>query len=303
MSWHILGAGSLGSLWACRLARAGLPVTLLLRNPERLSAYRALGALQLIEQGQSQSYALLAETLDSHTPIRRLLLACKAYDAASAVAAIKPRLSHDSQLLLLQNGLGSQDQVQALVPDTPCVLVSSTEGAYQPAPFQVVFAGQGQNWLGTAPPSHAPQWLAELQQAAIPHQWCADMPTRLWRKLALNCAINPLTVLKDCRNGGLAEYPAEVAALCQEMTQVLNLCGQAAAAEQLLTQVQQVIAGTAQNYSSMYQDVSHSRRTEIHYLLGHLCRTADQHLCSVPHLKTLYSDLKQHLAQRGLPSH
>ncbi|MBF3221213.1 2-dehydropantoate 2-reductase N-terminal domain-containing protein, partial [Pseudomonas aeruginosa] len=26
MTWHILGAGSLGSLWAARLGRAGLPV-------------------------------------------------------------------------------------------------------------------------------------------------------------------------------------------------------------------------------------------------------------------------------------
>ncbi|NWE50474.1 2-dehydropantoate 2-reductase N-terminal domain-containing protein, partial [Pseudomonas gingeri] len=30
--WHVLGAGSLGSLWATRLARAGLPVTLILRD-------------------------------------------------------------------------------------------------------------------------------------------------------------------------------------------------------------------------------------------------------------------------------
>ncbi|MBW6116123.1 2-dehydropantoate 2-reductase N-terminal domain-containing protein, partial [Pseudomonas aeruginosa] len=31
MTWHILGAGSLGSLWAARLGRAGLPVRLILR--------------------------------------------------------------------------------------------------------------------------------------------------------------------------------------------------------------------------------------------------------------------------------
>lgn len=30
-TWHILGAGSLGTLWATRLARAGLPVRLILR--------------------------------------------------------------------------------------------------------------------------------------------------------------------------------------------------------------------------------------------------------------------------------
>ena len=31
-TWHILGAGSLGGLWAARLARAGLPVRLILRD-------------------------------------------------------------------------------------------------------------------------------------------------------------------------------------------------------------------------------------------------------------------------------
>ena len=33
VTWHILGAGSMGMLWATRLARAGLPVKLILRTP------------------------------------------------------------------------------------------------------------------------------------------------------------------------------------------------------------------------------------------------------------------------------
>ena len=36
-TWHILGAGSLGTLWATRLARAGLPVKLILRDAARLA--------------------------------------------------------------------------------------------------------------------------------------------------------------------------------------------------------------------------------------------------------------------------
>jgi len=38
-TWHVLGAGSLGTLWATRLARAGLPVRLILRDQARLQAY------------------------------------------------------------------------------------------------------------------------------------------------------------------------------------------------------------------------------------------------------------------------
>lgn len=76
-TWHVLGAGSLGTLWATRLARAGLPVRLVLRNEARLQAYRSAGGLTLMEQGQAQSYPIPGETADNPEPIRRLLLACK----------------------------------------------------------------------------------------------------------------------------------------------------------------------------------------------------------------------------------
>lgn len=53
-----------------------------------------------------------------------------------------------------------------------------------------------------------PAWLADLRQAGIAHDWSLDILSRLWRKLALNCAINPLTVLHDCRNGETARAPS-----------------------------------------------------------------------------------------------
>ena len=54
VTWHILGAGSMGMLWATRLTRAGLPVKLILRNAERRQAYKAAQGLTLIEDEDSQ---------------------------------------------------------------------------------------------------------------------------------------------------------------------------------------------------------------------------------------------------------
>ena len=105
--WHILGAGSLGTLWAARLARAGVPVRLILRNEARLADYRAGQGLTLFEQGVEQTYPVVGETPDSPDPIHRLLVACKAYDAQSAIAQLHPRLAPDAELILLQIGLGS----------------------------------------------------------------------------------------------------------------------------------------------------------------------------------------------------
>ncbi|MCF7533147.1 putative 2-dehydropantoate 2-reductase [Pseudomonas petrae] len=302
MCWHVLGAGSLGSLWATRLARAGLPVRLILRDDARLAAYNTQAGLALDEKGQRQTFAILAQTVSADEPIQRLLVACKAYDAERAVAAIAPRLSDKADVLLLQNGLGSQDAVAAMIPHARCIFVSSTEGAYRDAHWSVVFAGQGFNWLGDTRRGAAPAWLSELERAGIPHQWTPDILERLWRKLALNCAINPLTVLHQCPNGELQAHAQEVTALCVELGHVLQRCGQPGAAEGLLDQVQQVIAATAANYSSMYQDVAQGRRTEIRYLLGHVCAAAAALDCPTPKLNQLRLRLIEHLSARGLPS-
>lgn len=299
--WHVLGAGSLGTLWATRLARAGLPVRLILRDETRLSAYHTQAGLTLNEHGQRQTFAIPAQTVSADQPIQRLLVACKAYDAEDAVAAIAHRLTDKADVLLLQNGLGSQDAVAARLPDARCIFVSSTEGAYRDEEWSVVFAGQGANCLGDAHHGAAPSWLGALQQAGIPHQWTADIRQRLWRKLALNCAINPLTVLHQCRNGELSAHAEEVTALCAELGALLRRAGQPGAAEGLLEQVQQVIAATAANYSSMYQDVAQGRRTEIRYLLGHACATATAFDCPVPRLNQLRLHLIEHLSARGLP--
>ncbi|MFT7914881.1 ketopantoate reductase C-terminal domain-containing protein, partial [Salmonella enterica] len=74
----------------------------------------------------------------------------------------------------------------------------------------------------------APAWLSELNLAGIAQTWSTEILSRLWRKLALNCAINPLTVLHDCRNGELLQHPGQLAALSEELGRLLVASGQPA---------------------------------------------------------------------------
>ena len=301
MSWHILGAGSLGMLWAARLAASGLPTTLILRNQNSLHSYLQTGAVGITHQQQSTRIALPAQTAAADEPIQRLILACKAYDAETAIASIAHRLMDGADVLLLQNGLGSQAAVAAQIPHARCILLSSTEGAFRDGNFSVNFAGQGHNWLGDPHDPAPPDWLNELQQAGIPYLWTPSIADRLWRKLAVNCAINPLCVLHDCRNGGLLKHHGEVRSLCLELSTLLEHCAGVTASTGLLDEVEQIIRATANNHCSMLQDVQRGQRTEIRYLLGHACAQARQSDLPVPQLDALQQRLRQHLQTRGLP--
>jgi len=302
MLWHILGVGSLGGLWATRLFRAGVPVQIILRNPQRFAEYGAAGGLGLIEDGVTTSYPMPAELPNATTPIRRLLVACKAYDAEAAIAEVAPRLVNGSEILLLQNGLGSQLAIAARWPESRCVFVSSTEGAYRQEDFQIVHAGRGQNWLGEPNHRSPPSWLDDLAAAGIPYDWTADIMGKLWRKLALNCAINPLTVLHDCRNGELQAHRERLHRLCNELSDILEASEQDDAAHGLEEEVLRVIEATANNYSSMHQDVRSGRRTEISFLLGQACQAARQHGLAAVELHTLLEQLQTFLHRHGLPA-
>ncbi len=307
MSWHILGAGSLGCLWAARLAAQQHAVHLLLRNTQALHRYTASRGVGLSDAQcmHSHYYPIPAQLTDDPQPIAHLLLACKAYDAEAAITQVKQRLRHNSIVILLQNGLGSQQAIQSLLPNIRCIAASSTEGAYLAEPFHSVFAGSGHSWLGDLQPlTHAaPTRLLEAcNAAAIPCSWSPDISEHLWRKLAINCVINSLTVIHNCLNGELIRHPTQINSLCDELQLLLCSAGQSAAAQDLQQQVWTVINKTAANSSSMRQDVLNRRRTEISYISGFACAQSLALECYTPVLHALHAQLQDTLRVHGLPT-
>ncbi|MGL5739621.1 MAG: ketopantoate reductase C-terminal domain-containing protein, partial [Plesiomonas shigelloides] len=57
--------------------------------------------------------------------------------------------------------------------------------------------------------------------------------------------------------------------------------------------VNQVIQATAENFSSMHQDITLQRASEIDYITGYLIHRAQAHGLAVPHHQALYAAIKQ----------
>ena len=288
--WHVLGAGAMGCLMATRLHTAGGKVIVLLREAQANQSVQ----LVLEEGGARREITLPGSSAKDAGQISHLLVTTKAYDVEPAVRSIVHRLDGQSRVLLLVNGLG---YAQPLLRDFPWLQLfygTTTQGAYRTAPYHVYHAGSGQTRIGRPEHPAAPAWMSLWQQALPDCRWEADIAQALWLKLAINCAINPLTALHNCRNGDLAtreELAREVAGLCEEIAELTRAQGYIELAADLHQRVRTVIKATAENHSSMLQDVRGGRSTEIDYITGHLLRVAAQCAVDMPRNQVLLKEV------------
>lgn len=296
--WHILGAGSIGCLWAAHLAKAGHRVSLILRSPERLDTFAEKGAVILESDETHRQFPVDACLPENCGPISHLLITTKAYDTLPALEPIAGQLTQDACVVVMQNGMGAQQEAAAHLSPINVWAASTTDGAWLKVPFHVVFAGKGETKVGPllqATPA-LPTIPAELSPSDLTLVADEQIALSLWRKLAINCAINPLTAYYNCRNGELVDDPekfqhmnrvcAEIDQLCQQLD--LQLFDGPA-----IQQAEAVARATGANFSSMLQDVRHQRKTELDYITGYLLQQAKQVGLTLPENQALYDHLKK----------
>ncbi|MBD3897499.1 ketopantoate reductase family protein [Halomonas sp. ML-15] len=283
----IVGPGALGRLLAMRLSDLA-PVTLLGRRPPPESLCLTS------PDGQRLQRRLTGATPESLTaPFRGTLhLTTKAYHAAAALEGISAKLAPDTPLVLWQNGYGVQRTLTRRWSG-PVLCATTSEGAYV-TEGGVVHAGHGETYLGHLDGAHAD--LAEalaalLSRAGLRCQAVGDIDLRLWHKLVVNAAINPLVARWRIRNGQLRDRPFRplVEALLDELEAIMHAEGIAPPAEGWHGRVWRVIEGTANNRASMLQDVLAGRPTEHDAILGPLLEAARRHGLATPQLSALYA--------------
>ncbi|QYR20099.1 2-dehydropantoate 2-reductase [Paenibacillus sp. sptzw28] len=279
----IIGAGSLGLMYAARLARSGVSVLLLTRTEEQAESLNVNG-ITLEEAGAwLRPVPVTAVTLENYAASRRaesgdwIWLAVKqshlSGDFMDKVAVIS---SHSAGLLCLLNGIGHMERLEAVIPAAGLYAAVSTEGALRVGDNSVRYTGRGTLTLGRWPKAdgledEAQKMLARaLAAAGIDTILSNEMDNRLYYKLLINAVINPLTAIYGVTNGELSLDPIRkklMAALHDECETVLLAAGMRPdgdAWERLLS----VCLQTAGNESSMLRDVKAGRTTEIEWING-----------------------------------
>lgn len=300
MATFILGTGAIGKLWLARAHQRHFPVAAITRSAEQtISLAKGFQVTGQWHHAVNQIQAV-CHTDNLQDSIDLLIVTTKAHQTLTAIQPWLPFLKNDSQILLLQNGMGVQ---AALSKQTSARIYNAitTDGAFTKGKH-IELAGTGSTLIG----HHDGRALeGELNnfydQVMYPFQTSLsdNINQDLWHKLVINCAINPLTVLYQCQNGHLLsneETSQHMLALCDEIDLVSEK--QAFNTPNAWAMAQHVCQLTAQNYSSMYQDYEHRRDCELPWMTGGLLQEAKQFNLKLPYNEALYHQVSNMFKQR-----
>lgn len=284
-TWHILGVGSIGGLFAHRLHQGGANVRLLSHSTE---APRR--AISLKTARSTQSLTFDCSNVDEDADITHLLITSKSWAAGSALRRIRHRIGGHTTIVAMMNGMQHIDDIQEVAPECTLFLATTTAGCHR-AGEQWIAAGEGKTLVGHPDAYPPPSWFGTWQKGIPSLEWCNDINERLIEKVAINACINPLTAVHGVKNGALLSDPHHAMAdqIIAEVSSILIEIGYSQLASRLDQTVQTVMADTAENTSSMLSDVMVGRRTEVDSIVGWLLQQSER---EHPVLQAMLDQLK-----------
>lgn len=321
----VVGAGAMGVLLAVRMSRSGTRRVFLLARPERARLLREHGVrLERLpglgdggedgddgdegedgdhgrrrddgplEAGESLSIVTDPQGLPSGALV---FFAVRAYQTKEAARMVKDAGVDPAGVVTLQNGLGNAEALAQVFSAGRVVAGATSHGVLYGPPARFVHTGWGKTALG--PWSQEGGDLADeavraLEEGGIPVTRVDDPRPVLWRKVAVNAAINPATAIHRVENGKLldgGERERDLREAAREVARVAQAEGIDISEDEAQQQAVEVARMTSRNRSSMLQALEAGRPLELDAITGEVVARARPHRIPVPvneaHLKRL----------------
>lgn len=282
----VIGPGAMGCLFAARLAKDGVTVTLVDRKADRAARLQKNG---IALESRTEEYVVHPSVVTRAPEGMDLtIILVKAYSTQQVA------LPDTGPVLTLQNGLGNAEFLCGRTGSARMLAGATSEGATLLEEGRVRHAGCGVTKLGAWTSCPVDLACSVLTKAGFEVE-VTDAPGQcIWEKVAINAGINPLTALLDVPNGRLLEMREArrlLRDLVLEATKVAGTEGYRFNAS-LYELAEDVCRQTAGNISSMLQDVRAGRRTEIDALSGEILKRAQSASLPTPRTRMVWQLVK-----------
>ena len=283
----ILGAGAIGSCCGAKLSNK-TDVTLI-GGQKHVDSINRNG---LSVKGDMEGvFRIKADTqIREIPPDSLIILTTKVYDSKKAMEEVVSLLRKDTTVLILQNGIGNEELVKEVVGDR-CRIERGVLhfGAEFLKPGEVHFM---KGWIVLGNSEKAREIAKSFNESGLEARVADDVRKDVWKKLIINCVINPLTAILEVR-----DYEIVVTSLDRVRHGIVEECLGVAKAEgvqfedRLMEAIDKEISGL-KNYSSMHQDLMKGRKTEIDFLNGKIVEMGRKHNIPTPINESIVSMIK-----------
>jgi len=303
MKYLIIGAGSIGTLLGVKLALAGNKVEFVVkkRNSKRLIEDNGLILYEGNRKFLFKTTTYLWDHL-RHVEAEYVIVAVKCHHVSPILSRLKEITPANSKIVTVQNGITPHIIASDLFEDKH-IIISLKEAAYKFEVNKVRHTGSGVSILTSfnAARSVLEKLAEQLASAGIRTEIENDAMEVLYRKLAINCIINPLTALFSIKNGKLVKFLKTylVNSMISEIVEVFEEEGVSITKDEIMDNLINIIKDTGENKSSMLQDIEWKRKTEIEFLTGYILERATEYGINTPSNRIIYELVKQLEVVRG----
>ncbi len=293
----IIGAGSIGSLFAGHLAQV-VDVSVLTRRRDHAEALMRDG---IRVTGRSDLHAHVTATADPDElePFDVGIIATKATGLEQAARALEGRF-HDAMMVTTLNGLGAEEIVRAH-GDWPLVSGVTFMSGTKHSDTEVEYILDTETWLGPyeETPYERVEEIADLiARAGLKVQALPDLRSAQWSKLIFNATVNTvaaLTGLPHDPHFAEEDEPGDLGRLVHALVDEGKAVAAAAGIDLNDDPWEMNVHATrrgAAHFPSMLEDVEARRMTEIDLITGSLVREAERTGVSVPLHTAMYTLVK-----------
>lgn len=303
MNLTVFGAGSIGSLFAGRIAHSGYEISVVGRAPHITEIIK--NGLRIIEQKQeilSHFHEKNLSTDFQHETISKdaILITTKAFDNRIVANSLANRISEENAIFILQNGMGNEEIFQKTFPNNPIFRAVTTEAAELIHPGIVRHIAFGKTSFGLISGlenGNGKKIQKIMNESGFNTKKTSDIQLRMWQKLLTNAVICPLAAILHVPNGRILEKPSIQRIYDAILKEGLALAQYNLPEADFSTTndfILNVIEKTKDNRCSMLQDIEKGRRTEIDFLNGFIVRESRRIGIKAP-VNAAIADLVRHI--------
>ncbi|MDP2112640.1 MAG: putative 2-dehydropantoate 2-reductase [Bacteroidota bacterium] len=276
--YGVIGTGALGGFYGGMLARAGLEVHFLFRSDFEFVRIHGLRVDSV--NGNFHLPEVNAYHTTQQMPFCYLILFCMKTTGNHLLAVlIKPLLHPESVVVLLQNGLGLEEELSAQLPGVQIAGGLAFICSNKVGPGHINHLDYGKLVLGShnvSNPEILKQVVNDFQSAGIHADLSSDLRFARWQKLVWNIPFNGMTVVLNTTtdllmaNENTRELSRE---LMLEVIHGANACG-VPLKESLAQQMIEMTIKMKPYAPSMKLDYDFGRPMEIEYIYSKPIETA-----------------------------